>query len=67
MEYLSECQPGKEIQLKGEDAPDIARMLFDWSYFLHYFSYFGFWEVKRIRGWNFISLITVMNGIFESN
>ncbi|MHC1611576.1 MAG: plasmid pRiA4b ORF-3 family protein [Candidatus Methanospirareceae archaeon] len=47
LEYLSECQPGKEIQLKGEDSPDIARMLFDWNYFLHYFSYFGFWEVKR--------------------
>ena len=25
----------------------MARMLFDWNYFLHYFSYFGFWEVKR--------------------
>ena len=45
--YLSECQPGKEIQVRGEDAPDIAQMLLDWNYFLLYFSYFGFWEVKR--------------------
>lgn len=47
LEYLSEWQPGKEIQLKGEDAPDMARMLFNWNYFLLYFSYFGFWEVTR--------------------
>jgi hypothetical protein len=45
--YLSEEQPGKRIYLKGEGASDISRMLWDWGYFILYFSFFGFWEVTR--------------------
>jgi hypothetical protein len=47
LEYLSKRQPGEEIQLKGEEASDMAQMLFGWNYFLLYFAYFGFWEVTR--------------------
>jgi len=47
MEYLSMRQPGEEIQLKGEDTSDMARILLSWNYFLLYFSYFGFWKVTR--------------------
>ncbi|MEA2054440.1 MAG: plasmid pRiA4b ORF-3 family protein [Candidatus Thermoplasmatota archaeon] len=45
LEYLSKQQPGEKIQLKGEKAFDIAEMFLDWEYFLHYFFFFGFWEV----------------------
>ena len=56
LEYLSERQPGDEIQLKGEDASDMAQMLFGWNYFLLYFSYFGFWEVTRDTDLAFLDL-----------
>ena len=45
LEYLGEQQPGEKIQLKGEDASDMARIFLGWNYFLLYFSYFGFWKV----------------------
>jgi hypothetical protein len=44
---LSEQQPGKRIYLKGEEASDMPRMLWDWGYFTLYFSFFGFWAVTR--------------------
>lgn len=47
LEYLSEQEPGKEIQLN--EASDLARLLSNWEYFLLYFSFFGFWEVTRDR------------------
>lgn len=47
LEYLSEQQPGRKIQLKGKEASDIALMFLHWEYFMLYFSYFGFWEVTR--------------------
>ncbi|MCX9009937.1 MAG: plasmid pRiA4b ORF-3 family protein [Candidatus Methanoperedens sp.] len=50
LEYLSERQPEKKIQLKGKEDSRIARMLSDWEYFLLYFSFFGFWEVTRDMG-----------------
>jgi hypothetical protein len=47
LEYLSEQQPGKKIQLKGKEASDIALMFGEWEYFMLYFSYFGFWKVAH--------------------
>lgn len=47
LESLIEQQPGKRIYLKGKEALDIAQFLWNWGYFLLYFSFFGFWEVTR--------------------
>jgi hypothetical protein len=44
---LSEQQPGKRIYLKSEEASDAFQMLWDWGYFILYFSFFGFWEATR--------------------
>lgn len=44
---LSEQQPGKRIYLKGEEASDMSPMLWNWGYFMLYFSFFDFWEVTR--------------------
>ncbi|KAF5415089.1 MAG: hypothetical protein C5S48_06960 [Candidatus Methanogaster sp.] len=47
LESLIEQQPGKRIYLKGEEAYDMSQLLWNWGYFLLYFSFFGFWEVTR--------------------
>jgi hypothetical protein len=47
LESLIEQQPGKRIYLKGEEASDMSQLLWNWGYFLLYFSFFGFWEVTR--------------------
>ena len=44
---LSKQKQGKKIRLVWTDRNDLGKMLHDWEYFLLYFSYFGFWEVKR--------------------
>lgn len=47
LEFLSKQQPEKKIQVKVNRDSHISMILSDWEYFLHYFSFFGFWEVTR--------------------
>ncbi len=47
LEFLSQQQPEKKIQVKVNRYSRISMILSDWEYFLHYFSFFGFWEVTR--------------------
>ena len=45
--YLSEQQPGVIIHLRGEKVSDMFQMLWNWEYFILYFSFFGFWVATR--------------------
>ena len=47
LESLIEQQPGKRIYLKGKEASGMSQFLWNWGYFLLYFSFFGFWKVTR--------------------
>lgn len=47
LKFLSEQQPEKKIQVKVNRDSQLSMIFFDWEYFLHYFSFFGFWEVTR--------------------
>lgn len=50
LEYLSEQQPGKSIDLKrDEQGLRLAPAFSDLEYFLLYFSLFGFWQFTRAK------------------
>lgn len=46
-EYILEFPFGKTITVNDSPGMKLAPFLSRWNYFMHYFSYFGFWELTK--------------------